>query len=173
MLDRLLFVPTCFHGLDFRAFQPWQLSFAMLFAMLYVTAPLRLNCFPPNWVRGAESIWIIPSVPTPKYPTKAGWQLPRRIESTMLHSRSPRRDSREGSCKASSSGCACTSRGRSNIIRAADLCITSSFLRCVLAAGEITALQYSNCDLTREVYASLSKGRGRNGAARPRAPSSS
>ena len=117
VLDRLLFVPTFFHGLDFRAFQPWQLSFAMLFAMLHVTAPLRLNRFPPNWVRGAESIWIIPSVPTPKYPAKAGWQLPRRIESTMLHSRSPRRDSREGSCKASSSGFACASRGRPNIIR--------------------------------------------------------
>jgi hypothetical protein len=58
------------------------------------------------------------------------------------------------------------------MMQAADLCMTSSFLRWVLATGVSMALQYSKWVLIKATYACLSRERGKQGAALASAPSS-
>jgi len=55
-------------------------------------------------------------------------------------------------------------------MRAAFLCMTSSFLRCVLAADEKIEEQYSVCDLIRAVYINFSSSLGRYGVALAKIP---
>ena len=58
-------------------------------------------------------------------------------------------------------GSACASATAPQMILAAILCTVSNLSRCDLDAPAKTALQYSNFDLTRAVYASLHSSLGR------------
>jgi len=58
------------------------------------------------------------------------------------------------------------------MMQAAFLCMTFSFLRCVLAADEMIEEQSSMCDLIRAVYINLSNSLGRYGVALAKIPKS-
>jgi len=91
----------------------------------------------------------------------AGWHFPDRNDLMSLTRWASLLSASSSSLRNSRSMSAWASRVTSYIIRAAFLWMTSSLIRCVLAAEEKTEEQYSMCDLIRAVYNNFNRSLGR------------
>jgi len=91
----------------------------------------------------------------------AGWHFPERNDLMSLRRWASLLSSRSVSLRSKRAVSAWASRGTSYIVQAAVLCMTSTFLRFVLAADEKIEEQYSICHLIRAVYNNFNSSLGR------------